>query len=334
MARLANLSSRLSRRQCPSIILVFESSRKQFFPTNEQSGVYLRLEHENGRNKPVFVASMQISSPQWRNRNDPCNDHGCSVTREIIMRRDSTDQTVPKLLFPFVYTLVFLYKDDRDTEHIKAQVQDWKNIHDKVHQQFSMPEILICTWDHSQLRRLRQDLYNIVQREPRRRSLARRLTQQSSISQYRISQHRVSLRHMTPLRITVHRVDWRGYSEDGLKPICNQVRLALERSRQRRKVGRMLFSPKHFSKFFSYFITIHGENQEHKQFKSFYFIRASRTENPVIPDYEQHLKNFISVLPDDADPDFIAETIALSFLFDHWTKKMHRKDTLLRLFGA
>ncbi|KAJ4161626.1 uncharacterized protein LMH87_007655 [Akanthomyces muscarius] len=316
------------------MILVFESSQKQFFPKDERSGVYLRLEHENGRNNPVFVASMQISSPQWRNRDDPSNDHGCSVTQEITMRGDSTDQPVPKLLFPFVHTLIFLYKDDRDTERIKAQVQYWKDVHDKVHKQFSMPEILICTWDHSQLRRLRQDLHSIVQREPQRRFSARRRSQHSSISQHRISQHRVSSRHITPFRITVHRIDWRSYSEDGLRPICNQARLALERSRQRRKASKMLFSPKHFSKFFSYSMTIHSEIQEQKQYKPFCFIGASRTGNPVTSDYEQHLKNFIFVLPDDADPDFIAETLASRFLFDHWSKNMHRKDILFSLFIA
>jgi hypothetical protein len=113
--------------------------------------------------------------------------------------------------------------------------------------------------------------------------------------------------------------------EDELKSLKGRSRLrrylrnASSRMRHKRADRGLLFSAKHcvaFSEIAFDQLVIQ---------EPFDFIKASRLQNPVALDLAQHLTNFLNQLQSAQElTEFAAETIASSFLLDHYPPGMHR----------
>ncbi|KAJ6790289.1 hypothetical protein PWT90_06982 [Aphanocladium album] len=274
----------------PSLILVFEPRSSPYFPASERNGVYLRVENGLGEGHPVLVASMQTPRPQWVARKGPFGFKCCSVENEVTLAPCLSHHCIPLLLFPFAHVLVFRYQNQHDADGIQQQVEAWHHAQQHLHSQLSMPEIVV-----------------LLQNEAITVSKLRRFLS-------------VKLKRV----VSVVKMGDQNYSSHGLAPICERSAPALARSQQKRVKNKMLFSVDHFRWLFSHSMAIR------KQLKPFQILRASRAANPVASDLLKHLSNFINVLPEDVDPEFVSETIASTFLFDHWTETMHgRRDRFL-----
>ncbi|KAK3935044.1 hypothetical protein QBC46DRAFT_223936, partial [Diplogelasinospora grovesii] len=90
------------------------------------------------------------------------------------------------------------------------------------------------------------------------------------------------------------------------------------RVRHKRADRGLLFSAKHFIAFseiaFNHLLLL----------EPFEFIKASRLPNPIAPDLAEHLTNFLNLVKSVRGwRTFAAETIALSFILDHYPPGMY-----------
>ena len=58
--------------------------------------------------------------------------------------------------------------------------------------------------------------------------------------------------------------------------------------------------------------------------RAFHCVKASRSRHPVAPDLVMHLRNYALMVPGErGNQEFVAESIAASFLLDHFTPGIH-----------
>ena len=291
MARLTDLTSQISPELCPSLVLLLESRHRHYFPSSERKGVYLRLGSEAVYpHRPILVASIQTPGSTWVRRGASHGYQCCSVTQETTLPAEVSHYAVPLLLFPFTHVLVFVYQSESDTDDIQLQLHAWQHCQQSFHPRLPMPKIVILKRDRT------------LTVGALRKKFAPKLNNTQS----------------EPF---VVRIDEQSYSANGLEPICTRLSPALKRSRQERAKNQMLFSVDHFKGLFSYSMATQAQS------KPFNIIQASRTRNPVASNLVEHLRNLIYALPDDVDLEFVAESVASTFLFDHWTETMHSTYT-------
>ena len=90
----------------------------------------------------------------------------------------------------------------------------------------------------------------------------------------------------------------------------------------------MLFSGRHLAAFFEYMSDHFGRTIR----EPFDFVKASRMLNPIAPDLDIYLSNFLKHIKSPKElTDFAALTITSSFLLDHYPPGMHGKSELLSI---
>lgn len=120
-------------------------------------------------------------------------------------------------------------------------------------------------------------------------------------------------------------------NEARYRPLKECLLNALEQVRQNRKDTRLLFSAAHFSALFKYACQHFAQTIQ----QPFNFIKASRTYNPVAPDFKQHISNFLRHVREPSKlTDFTVPIIASSFLFDNYPPGAHCKCILWALYDV
>jgi hypothetical protein len=100
----------------------------------------------------------------------------------------------------------------------------------------------------------------------------------------------------------------------------------LNQGRKHKVEARTLFSARHLAAFFNYASDHFGRTTR----EPFDFVKASRLQNPVSPDLDMHLSNFLKHIKSPEElTDFAVPTIASSLLLDHYPPGMHGKSPLL-----
>ncbi|KAK5189104.1 hypothetical protein LTR96_010884 [Exophiala xenobiotica] len=94
----------------------------------------------------------------------------------------------------------------------------------------------------------------------------------------------------------------------------------LNQGRRLKVEARTLFSGRHLAAFFKYASDHFGRTTR----EPFDFVRASRLPNPVAPDLDTHLSNFLKHIKSPQElMDFAVPIIASSLLLDHYPPGMH-----------
>ncbi|KAK8912409.1 Calcium-independent phospholipase A2-gamma [Metarhizium anisopliae] len=118
-------------------------------------------------------------------------------------------------------------------------------------------------------------------------------------------------------KVSVVRIDQSTWTVNGLRPIRKRLGQAASRARRWKISNKVLFSGSHMTGLLE---ESFGTAQKMRPFR---YIEASRSRHPVAPDLVRHLNNYVRMLPRGYDKDFAAESIASSFLVDHFTPAMH-----------
>lgn len=105
----------------------------------------------------------------------------------------------------------------------------------------------------------------------------------------------------------------------------------LNRGRRQKVEARTLFSGRHLTAFFQYATDHFGRSTR----EPFDFVKASRLPNPVAPDLDTHLSNFLKHIKSPKElTEFAVPMIASSLLLDHYPPDMHGKLELLSPRGG
>ena len=295
-SRLRSLIASLPqpRFQCPSLVLVHESLERTYFPASERSGVYLRLDKSTASGEhPLFFANLQSLQPPLTTRRNRSEYRCCSVVQDASF--DNTSNALSRVLLPFIDVLCFVCVTHHDLGDIETQIRLWCRGRNAVHAELAMPEITILLAD---------DYYLTAQEV--QREVVRKLK--------RLGAPRGT-------RLSVVEIGQSSLAKDGLQPIRERIGIAVARSRGNRAKRGLALSACHLQELLEHSFMLQKDSHH------FRYIEAARTNNPVPSDLVRHLSNFVSVLPEDCDGSFVAESIASALLLDHLTDKMHGKYT-------
>ncbi|EXU95695.1 patatin-like phospholipase family protein [Metarhizium robertsii] len=273
--------------QTPTLVLFFESPERQYFPPNEEYGVHLRLDLETaGWRHPLLVASTQslLSHCLPRCHLTQEPNRGLFVQESSFPRQESLS-VLPRILLPFADVLCFMCINQSDLRVIEAQINQWMFAWREAGAATPMPGIVVLLAESDNLQPV------TVQRQ-----LAKTLP---------------------VAKVSVVRIDQSTWTVNGLRPIRKRLGQAASRARRWKISNKVLFSGSHMIGLLE---ESFGTAQKMRPFR---YIEASRSRHPVTPDLVRHLNNYVRMLPRGYDKDFAAESIASSFLVDHFTPAMH-----------
>lgn len=280
-------SLRAPYTQTPTLVLFFESPERRYFPLQEESGVHLRLDSETSNGQcPLLVASTQSLFSHWPSRS-LITEESCasSIVQELSFPRHESVAVLPRLLLPFTDIICFKCTNQSDVRIIEAQISQWSFVWREAGTGTPMPGVVVLLADDDNLQPV---------------SLQNQL-----------------FRKFPSAKISVVRMDHSTWAVNGLWPIRKRLGQAASRSRRWKASHKVLFSAFHvlglFEESFGA-VTLQ---------RPFHYIQASRSPHPVASDLVQHLNNYAQVLPACYDEDSAAESIASSFLLDHFTPRMH-----------
>lgn len=280
-------SLRCPSSQTPSLVLFFESPARRYFPASKVSGVHLRLDTGSGDDaQPFLVARTTSVFSHWPpSCVSAIERNNESTVQERVFPRQESVGVLPKVLLPFTDVLCFMCVNQSDVHVIEAQVSQWMLTGRGTGAACPMPEIVILLAENPQLRP------SAIQRQ-----LAKRLS---------------------GAKISVVRIDNSTWASQGLKPIRKRLGEAAARVRRWRTMHKLLFSGLHMMALLEESLVTATANNP------FRYVEASRRRHPVAVDLAHHLSNFAGVLPASYDEGFAADSIASSFLVDHFTPGMH-----------
>ena len=291
--------------QQPSLILLFESRTGRTLTVNEPctsatpGTVHLRLDSETvSQDNPVLVASAFPVRPKRRiipRKGRRC----CSTVAQHTLPGppdESESLIYSRLLYPFVDLFCFVYHDGSDVENIVQNIKGCVQARKMSTVQGVLPEILII--------------------------IAREGAQQAQVAEELLAKLAGSSLDLVPeyfsgLKFAKIRKD-ELITDKGRSRLQRHLRNASNRIRHERADRGLLFSANHFLAFAEIAF------EQLLLPEPFDFIKTSRLQNPVAADLAQHLTNFVSQVQSAQElTDFAAETIASSFLLDHYPPGMH-----------
>lgn len=273
--------------QTPTLVLLFESPERKYFPENEEYGIHLRLDPDTaGGRHPLLVASTQSTLSHWPPRHLLNRElSSSSVTQETSFPQQNSISVLPNVLLPFADVLCFVCMNQSDLRTVEAQINQWSLVWRETGAGTPMPGAVVLLPERGHLQPV------AVQKE-----LARRLP---------------------TAKVSVVRMDQSTWTTNGLKPIRKRLGQAASRSRSWKTGNKVLLSACHI-------MALLEESIETAMRKRpFHYIEASRSRHPVAPDLVEHLNNYLQKLPTGYDEDFAAESIASTFMVDHFTPGMH-----------
>ncbi|KAK3938223.1 patatin-like phospholipase-like protein [Diplogelasinospora grovesii] len=282
--------------QTPTLVLLLESRNGRILTADEPctsatspGTIHLCLDSETlSQNNPVLVAS---SFPvQSRRRIALRKGYKCCSTLRRHTLSGSPDNTESlihsQVLLPFVDVFCFIYHDTSDLDYIVYCLNGWVEARKSSAIQCVLPEMLILLTEEG-VRKAQASKQLLT-------NLAPNIVQEYCLRFTKIKKDELN-------------------SPNGRSCLRRHLRKASDRMRHRRADRSLLFSASHFMAFseiaFDHLVLT----------ETFDFLKASRLRNPVAADLAQHLTNFVNQVQSAQElTTFAAETIASSFLLDHF----------------
>ncbi|KAM7210074.1 patatin-like phospholipase-like protein [Rhypophila decipiens] len=279
--------------QRPALVLLLESRNGRILTANEPctsaapGSAHLSLDSETVlQDNPVFVVSAFPVRPKRRSvshKERKC----CSIIGQHVLSEPpgaSESLIYSRLLFPLVDVYCFVYHDTSDLENIQQSLYGVVQGRKASAIRCVLPEILIV--------------------------LTKEGIQQAQASKELLA----NLNCLSPTLIKKDEL----VSAKGHLLLYRHLRKISNRMRRKRANRGLLFSATHQMAF----TEIAFDNLLLTE--PFDFINASRIQNPATTDLTQHLIDFVDQVRSAQDlTTFAAETIASSFLLDHYTREMH-----------
>ena len=288
--RFRTLVSRLPApaSQHPTVALFFESCERTYFPANENGGIYLRLDPASSKtSQPLLIGHGQslhsYFPPKLRTGGSRC----CSVLQEGSFPHNEI--SLHAALLPFADVISYRCITVGDVRKAGAQLSIWLRAWETSHAGLHKPRFVV----------LLADDYPILPQ-----SVKKGLLQNLPL----LSQS-----------LTVVKLGCGTWATHGLQPICERLGPVIERSRRDRRRRKTCFSGYHTQQLVEQSLAWSLQVSR----RNFSYVEAARTYSPVAPDLAAHLREFLASRPDSCADEFVAETIASSFLLDHLTDQMH-----------
>ena len=301
--RLRTLNSRLPSpaHQHPALALFFESRERVYFPAHENGGIYLRLDPGSQRtSQPLLIGSGRLLQSYFPPKQRAGSSRCCSVLQEASFPHDEI--SLHAAILPFVDVISYHCITVGDILNAEAQLYVWLAAWKGSHAELPKPRFVV---------RLADDYPSLPQTI--KRSLLQRLP-------------------LLGQSLTVVKLGSATWATHGLQPICERLVPVIERSRRDRRRRKTTFSGYHTQQLVEQSLAWSLQAAR----RNFSYVEAARAYNPVAPDLAAHLGEFLTSRPDCAD-EFVAETIASSFLLDHLTDRMHAfhiRDVFYALYSS
>ncbi len=292
--------------QYPTLQLLVEAQDRRILTAAEPctsanpGSVHLCLDSDTlSENNPAIIASAFPIHPRRQTvlrKGFKC----CStIGQHTIHGSPANSQALlySQLLFPFVDVFCFTYHDVSDLDNIVEHLVTWTEIRKQLSSRCTLPEISI-----------------ILTKEGARKA--------DALEELLKGLARSSVEHITPEFFSDIRFSMIGRdtltSREGRLRLRSCLRKASVRMQRRRAGEGLLFSAQHFMSFTQIAF-------DHlSRTVPFNFIKASRLLNPLAVDLAEHIANFVRQVENAQDlTTFAAETIASSFLLDHYPPGMH-----------
>lgn len=289
-SRLRKIVQSLPSPSCqfPGFILLFESPETSCLSGRDGSTVHLRLESESAYHRqPMLIASSQ----SFLSHGTGTKVYGytqCNTIQQTAFPRQESTKNLVALYQPFVDVLCFMCINLSDTRDIQAHIDQWcRNLMDATNE-VPMPVVMILLAENYPL-------------QPK-------------------AVHRFFLQRFPSLkrRLSIVKICPNTWARKGTQLVRARLQEAVSRSQQAKSKRKTLFSATHWMALFE-----QSFDQLTKS-RPFRYIEAARAANPPAPDLAKHLSNYARALQTGHGHGFVAESIASSFILDHFgTSEMH-----------
>jgi hypothetical protein len=297
-----------SKEKSRAIRALFGIKRARRFTINQKSsGIYLH--HDSSTNfvdRPIFVAHCDLDP----HRQKPCDvkDEKCHEMTKYHLRQQpvgdrTVDELLTHLLFPFAEVFCFFSADLGGFREIAKHLARWlERGHSSTLPKSALPSVLIITDDFSP---------KVGAEEQAKKAFLWLLEEETSKDPYT---------QFSTIDIVAL------FPKDTISADARYMRVKdrlIERAyltRKNRKDDRLSFSATQFLALFE----AASKNFAESLNQPFDFIQASRVHNPVAPDLDEHLVNFLEHIDSvDQLKDFAAPMIASSILLDSYPPDAH-----------
>lgn len=287
---------------------LFGLKRARRFTIKRNPGeVHLHLDPSsvfNGR--PILLADGDVPNYISGRRNAKADK--CHETRRLPLRRSGNTAAVDiytHLLFPFTNVFCFFSADVGGFRQIARHLATWlERGHSSTLPKSTLPSVVIVTdkiTPRAEIEEEARKAFLWMLREETTKDLSKQISAIDIVALFPNGTMSIDARYRRVKERLMERSD--------------QIRKSREGT-------RTLFSVTHFAAFFKY-ASGHFSESLHSPFD---FLRASRVHNPVAPDLDEHLSNFLKhVTSSDQLMEFAAPTIASSLFLDSYPPEAHSK---------
>ncbi|PVH90608.1 FabD/lysophospholipase-like protein [Periconia macrospinosa] len=285
---------------------LFGLKRARKFTIKRNPGeVHLHLDPSsvfNGR--PILLADGDV--PNYISGGENAKTDKCHETIRRSLRRSGNTAAVDiytHLLFPFTDVFCFFSADIGGFRQIARHLATWlESGHSSTLPKSTLPSVVIVTDQISPRAEIEEEARKAflwMLREETTKDLSKQISAIEIVALFPNGTMSIDARYRRVKERLMERSD--------------QVRKSREGT-------RTLFSATHFAAFFKY-ASGHFSEFLHRPFD---FLKASRAHNPVAPDLDEHLSNFLRhITSSDQLTEFAAPTIASALFLDSYPPEAH-----------